>query len=145
MENKKENLLQDVPAEQRAEMLKTMATKTDTEKVRRPYSEDEKTQMREFVSDESINVMDRKEEFSVIRKTFNDALKAADKSIIDALKGIKKGYSENDEPVFLMDDQDAGEMNVYDVNGVYLYSRKLYADEKQTRIVDMTQRTGTNG
>lgn len=125
------NLLQDIPKEQRFKHLGEMAVKTQTEKVRRQYSEDEILQMKDFVSEESISLLEKDEEFAAIKKEFNAAIKKFKDQIKDALKSLKRKYSEQEETVFLMDDQEAGLMHIYDQEGVFLYSRKLYADERQ--------------
>lgn len=57
------DLLQDVADDQREQMLAEMAKTSTIEKVKRHYSDDEKTQIREFVSNESIVLMDKQEEF----------------------------------------------------------------------------------
>ncbi len=142
MENK--NLLIDVPKEQRSQMLQDMATKTSNETVRRSYSEDEKVQMKDFLSEESIQLMDQTEEFKAIKKQFDALMKSRKSAILESLKCIKKGYSEQTEKVFLFDDQEKGVMDIHDCNGEFLYSRKLYADERQVKIFDL-HKTGTNG
>jgi hypothetical protein len=86
--------------------------------------------------------MDQTEEFKKIQKEFNDAVKKQKEAVIDALKGVKRGYSENEEEVYLLDDQEANEMHIYDKNGIYLSTRPLYQDERQTKIFEM--KTGTN-
>jgi hypothetical protein len=140
--NKPENLFVDQPAEQRAALIAEIATKQQIEKVKRQYTEDEKQQMKDFVTDESISVMEQTAEFKAIKKEFDSAIKKYKDSIIDALKRYKKGFSENDEPVFLIEDQDSGVMNIFDANGEYLYTRKLFPDERQTTILSI--KTGTN-
>lgn len=140
--NEPKNLLQDVPVEQRAAMLKEMAVKVEFEKVKRHYNDDEKAQIKDSITEESIELMDKQEEFKAIKKEFDKAIKANKDHLVIALKDIKRGYSENEENVFLIDDQDAGVMNVYDASGTHLYARKLFPEERQTKIVEM--RTGTH-
>lgn len=139
------DLLQDVAEDQREQMLTEMAKTSTFEKVKRHYSEDEKSQIREFVSNESIVLMDKQEEFKAIKKEFDAAIKEAKNTVTSSLKDLKKGYSENDEKVYMIDDQENGIMNVYDNKGKFLYSRKLFADERQTTILEMaSQKTGTH-
>lgn len=125
------NLLQEIPKEQRFKHLTEMAVKTQTEKVRRQYSEDELNQMKDFVSAESISLLDKDEEFAAIKKEFNAAIKKYREQIKGALKDLKRKFSENEETVFLIDDQEAGLMHIYDGEGIFQCSRKLYADERQ--------------
>jgi len=139
----KENLFIDVPKEQRSAMLAEISDKQEMQKVQRPYTHDEKMQMKDHVVEESISIKDVKKEMKAVVKEFNDALKKHADSVSHALDNIKKGYSENEETVYMIADQDAGEMNIYDANGVYLSTRKLRPDEKQTKVYKMN--TGTNG
>lgn len=138
----KENKLQDVPREQRAEMLKDMADKQNLEKVKRHYTEDEKNQMKDFISEQSIVVMDQENEFKKISSSFRSAIKEHKASVTDALVNIKQGYSENEEKVFMFADQEAGQMDVFDMFGEFLYSRKLLPEERQTKVFEL--KTGTH-
>ena len=140
--NDDKNLIQDIPLEERAEALKSMADKTEVDKVKRHYNQDEKSQIKDFVTEESVLIMETEEEFSTIKKDFQARLKAKKSEVIKALKDIKRGYSESEEPVFLISDQEQGLMNIYDKNGIYLSSRKLFPEERQTRILEMAK-TGT--
>lgn len=140
---KPENLLTHVPKEQRAEQLEAIATKTHFEVVKRQYSDDEKDQMKTFLMEESISLKDNSEEMKKIVKEFQAAIKKYKEGIADAVTRFKKGFSENEEKVYLMDDQEAGIMNVFDANGEYLYTRKLFPDERQTTILTL-DKTGTN-
>lgn len=135
---KKVNLFTDVPAEQREQMLRDMATKSNVEQVVRHYTDDEKQQMKDFVVENSISLKDQTEEFKAIAAEFNKAKKALSEDLNDALTRIKKGFSENEETVFLMADHDDNEMHVYDKFGEYLYSRKMRPEERQTKVIDMT-------
>lgn len=138
-----ENLFQDSPVEQRAEMLKGMAMKVDVDKVRRHYDMDEKDQIKDFIADESVVLMETEEEFGSIKKDFNLKIKKKKKEIITALKDIKRGYSENNEEIYLIDDQENGMMNYFDKNGIFIQSRPLMPSEKQTTILKM-ENTGTD-
>lgn len=141
---KPENMFTDLSKEQRAVKMEEFATKSKFESVKRDYSEDEKQQMKDFVVEESMQVKDQTEEFKKIQKEFNAAIKKNKEGIADSLTRIKKGYSENEEKVYMFDDQDNGVMNIYDANGEYLYTRKLYPDERQTTILNLADKTGTN-
>ena len=135
------NLFNNVPLEQREEMLLGMATKTETEKVKRHYSDDEKSQIREFATEESIQLMDKEEAFSEVKKAHNTEVKAHNKEIIKALKDVKRGFSESEEKVYLIADHENGTMDVHDKFGEFLYSRKLFPDERQTTILEMKSGT----
>lgn len=140
----KEIMFADLPKQQRAEQLELIAKKTNFEVVKRPYSEDEKLQLKDSVVDESTTIMDQTKEFKEIKKEFDTAIKKSKESVSDALTRIKKGFSENEEKVYYIDDQEAGIMNVVDANGEILYTRKLFPDERQTEAKFIEMKTGTN-
>lgn len=135
MENNNQNLFQDLNPEARAKALGEFAKSTGSEKVRRYYNDDEKSQMKDFVTDESTNLMDKKAEFAEISKTFRQGIKEYEGGIKDALVSLKRGYSENDETVYFIDDQYTGVMKVYDAKGEFLYQRTLRPEEKQRTIL----------
>lgn len=140
----KEIMFANLPKEQRAEQLEAIAKKTAIEVLKRPYSEDDKIQMKDFVMEESIILKDQSDEMKAIVKEFQTAIKKAKESIADAITRFKKGVSENEEKVYYIDDQEAGTMDVVDANGVILYTRKLFPDEKQTTAKFLEMKTGTN-
>jgi len=138
-------LFQNIPEEDRASALEGLAVKTENQKVRRHYTQDEKDQMKEYISSESIDLMDKDAEFSEIKKEFNKALKSYKEAIKNALTCLKKGYSENEELVYMIDDQENSLMNIYDKRGELILSRALYPEERQTRMINLSEKTGTNG
>lgn len=137
MESK--NLFGEMPREERYKAMQDICVKTDFQKVRRHYNEDEKAQIKDYVAGEMISLIDRKDEFSVIRKEFNEACKSTDKELRKNLGDLKRGYSENEEDVFLVDDQESGLMHHYDRDGVFLYSRALFPEERQTRTIELNK------
>lgn len=133
----KQDKFADLSPEERLQALRDTATKTEKASVKRHYTADELEQMKDFVSTESTSLMEKEEEFSEIRKEFTKATKEQKHQIRGCLKDMKRGYSDQEEEVFMFDDQEEGLMYIYDSKGVFLSSRKLYADERQTKIVAM--------
>lgn len=142
MDYNKQNKLQDVPEEKRAEMLRAMSYKTEHDRVRRHYTTDQRAEMETMVVNESISLMDKKEEFKKIQKEFGAAFKEANGNLSEALKNIKRGYTDNEETVYFFPDEDNDEMHIFDGKGIYIKSRPMFPEERQTKIVEM--RTGTH-
>lgn len=136
MEAKKE-LFSELNPEERFKALQEYAQVTTKEKVRRHYTPEDTDQHREYITNEGIKLMDAKKEFADISSEFRKTIKTYDDQIKDALTCVKRGYSENEETVFGIDDQDRGMMDVYDIKGVLLYSRPLHPEEKQARIAQL--------
>lgn len=138
---KQEDLFQDVPAEERKEMLARLAYKSDNRPVRRPFSDDIKDQLKETIVENTHTILEQSAEMKRIVKEFNDALKLNKETVKDASYTLKRGYSENEEKCYFIDDQDNSMMHIYDSFGVYQESRKLLPDEKQSRLLSIA--TGT--
>ena len=136
---KKQDLLQDVAVEQRLTMLADMAAKTEESNVRRHFTPDEKDQIKDFAVSEGIVLMEKQAEFAEIKKTFNKAIKDFNTAVKGALTDIKRGYTDTLETVYLIPDHDNDVMDVYDHKGVYLSSRPMFPNERQTRVVDFNQ------
>lgn len=141
---KGKNLVQDLLPEERAAALEGMARKTETQRVRRHYQDNELQAMKEGLSKEFIGLTDKQEEFSAIKKEFNKAIKELNGSLKQTAQDIKRGFTDNDETVYLIDNQESGEMLIYDQLGNYLSSRPLLPSERQTNILQMPA-TGTHG
>lgn len=57
---KQEDLFQNLTGEERIAALRSYATKTGNQPVKRPYSEDDKNQTKTFIAEESTIVMEKK-------------------------------------------------------------------------------------
>lgn len=143
MDATNKDLYPDMPQADRLEAMKNIAVREETDKIRRYYTPDERQQLSESVTDDTNVVLDKKEEFAVIKKEFDKAIKERQDQIKSAARDHKRGFSENDEPVFLIDDQDAGVMRIYDQWGKFVRERKLYPDERQVTVLQMAN-TGTD-
>jgi len=138
------NLFADSAPEEREAMLKEMATKTELQSVRRFYSEDEKGQMKDYLSTETIGLLEQKEQFAEIKKEFNKVIATHNKEIVKVAKDLKKGYSEQSENVYGVADHERDMMDFYDTRGEYLNSRRLLPEERQVTILQMDSKTGTH-
>jgi len=137
-------LLQDVAEiDKRIEVLRGMASKVEIDTVRRHYNEDELSQIKDFISEESLSLMEKEEAFSEIRTKHQKECKLQKQAISKSLKDMKRGYSESEEEVFLMEDQENKQMHIYDKHGVYLSSRRMLPSEMQTKIIEF-EKTGTH-
>lgn len=111
----------------------------------RPFTPEEKDRK----TRELIELMDEIDvESDAIKaevKLRRQMLKDLDKQRRAATKSAKKGAAQVNEKVYLMDDQDEGQMHIYDMYGKYILSRPLLPKERQTYLkVTHEARTGTN-
>lgn len=73
MQNQREDLFQTLSQEERLEALKQMATKQDTQAIRRVFSHDERQQIKDSISENSIDLREKKKAFKVIQTEFNNS------------------------------------------------------------------------
>lgn len=137
------NLLQDQNPEERKKALEEMADIKEMQNVRRYYSEDEKSQMKDYLATETISLLDQQEEFKEIKKEFNKAIDAHKKEIVKSSKELKRGFSESSETVFGIKDHERDMMDYFDERGNFLNSRRLLPEERQMGMM-MELKNGTN-
>ena len=135
-----ENLMfPDKTPEERASMLDANAYLVEVDNVKRHYTPEQLASMRIDFTAESVVLGDLEEEKSSITKSLNESIKEKKKVLKPLLKRIRKGYAENTETVYAFDDQEAGKMHYYDIEGVYLHSRPLLPSERQTKIHSLSK------
>jgi hypothetical protein len=148
MEENKEtiskDLFQDLTPEQRLQSLRDNAYASEETVVTRRYTKEEKQKFKEDLAYAKTEADQLNEELDNVKKQYKAKLKPHEQQIKEASAALRKGYSENREEVFLMDNQHDGVMEIYDGNGKFLSSRRLYENERQTKIVSM-ERNGTQG
>lgn len=119
---------------QRAQLIESNAYCTEKTIVRRPYSPNELQQFKDdycllmegFTSVEeelkelSQPLKERMKDFKSQAKTFMDKLK----SKCEKTEGMIYGF----------DNQEDGTMDFYDIHGEYISSRRLFPNEKQTKL-----------
>lgn len=139
------NLFAETPPAEREAMLKEMATKSELQSVRRFYGEEEKHQMKDYLSTETIGLLEQKDAFKEIKKEFNKVIAEHNKQIVKVAKDLKQGYSEQSETVYGVADQERDMMDFYDARGEFLNSRRLLPEERQVTMLHMdNSKSGTH-
>jgi len=141
------DLFTDTPelsAVERENQLKASCYRVDAEfTFDRPFTPEEKDrktrELIELMDEIDTEADDIKAEVKVRRQKLKDL----DKQRRYATKSAKKGAIQVTEKVYLMDDQDQGQMHIYDMYGKYIMSRPLLPKERQTNL-QVTYKTGTN-
>lgn len=134
-----EQLFQDQTPEQRVQSLRDNAFAIEKSNVKALFSDDEIAEMKTNLSEVSIAENELKEELKEISKDLKDRIKTKRESIKGLLQYLKDKYKIENQEVYLMDDQDSGLMNTYNINGFLIESRKLRQSEKQTRIKNLNK------
>lgn len=144
MKTEKEgDLFQDIPVENRAQALKDNAYKSEEMTINRPYTPEQLTQFKDELSSQMIALNEHEVALDKIKKEYKAKMKPYELEKKKLLKSLKLKHEESFEEVYLMDDQEKGTVFIYDVTGKFLQSRKLYPDERQTKMRAI-ESTGTN-
>lgn len=110
----------------------------------RSFSAERLVEMKERLSDVSIEISDVEQE----KKAQNEIFKTQAKPLIEEkkklLSGIKNKAEQVKEKCFKFVDQNAGEVGYYTNDGILVYSRPIMQDERQMTIHTLSRKTGTN-
>lgn len=136
------DLFQNLPIEQRAKALKDNAYRTEVQTLKRPFSEQELAGFKDDLSREMIALNELEIQLKEVKDSFKAKMKPYVVAKRDLLKQLKTKYQESEETVYLLDDQQSGIMNIYDAEGKFYQSRKLFPNERQTKLIPL-QNTGT--
>lgn len=108
------------------------------------YTEQEMTDMRKEYAENSTIIAKKMEEYAKLKAEIMAHIKPAEAQRKYLLTQIRAGFQEVQKQVYLFDDQDNNVMEYYDNTGNFVYGRPLMPTERQTNVISMAIRTGTN-
>ncbi|WP_010416143.1 hypothetical protein [Anaerophaga thermohalophila] len=137
------SLFQDVPLAQRKTMLQdnAYAVKED-EMYQKPLSEDEIKVYQKQLVETTISIQRDRKRLKEIKKEYSDRIKENEAKRNEAAQAVQFGSITTTGTVYLMDDQEAGMMEIYAEDGTFITKRPLMPEERQLSIMT-AQRTGT--
>lgn len=141
---KNQNLFQELPAEERAKALADNCFAQEEKIVPRYFSPEQVDGLKNELSTFSIELRDKRIKLDEVSKPIKADIKGLELEVAERVKKLKTRCTEDEETIYMMDDQAAGMMLEYDKFGEFLGSRKLLPSERQTSIVREIG-TGTNG
>lgn len=139
-ENKEHDLFQEMPEDQRADMLQDNCYKSEQMVVSRPYEPEQLAEFKEQLSEDSVQLAALTSELKKVQKEYEVKMKPLKNAIKEHITHLRNKFEETEEVVYLMDNQQEGLMQIFDKKGKFLYSRKLFPNEKQTSILSMSNR-----
>lgn len=139
----KQGKFQELSATDRPHALEANANATTVEKVERQLTDQQRADMKNRIVTIDQRDLELTEEMQAFNEPRNKEKKTLATEKKTALKTLKKGFTEDEEKLYIFFDQDAGTADYIDVNGEIIKSRKLRPEERQTSIVDFQERTGT--
>ena len=134
MSNTKEAYFKSLSMPERITALRENAVTQYNKNVIRDFSEEEIADIKTTLSEQAIKLNDLKIEKKELTSVISGKIKTAEAEMKGTLKDLKNKYYENEETVYDIDDQEAGEMHTFDNQGNLLSTRKLTPKERQTTI-----------
>lgn len=143
MKKQKEQLFKqnETPSE-RLQILKDNAEQTEQFTYAKDLSDEEISAAKDKYAQNGIVLQQKDEEIAEIKKQFAaeiSPLKAASRELLERIKHRAETVTET---VYLIADQEKGNMDYYNAIGEIVYSRKLMPQEKQIRLKSLKE--GTN-
>lgn len=129
-----EKIFQDYEINEREAMLEANCVRTEEMPVKKFYTPEEIIEMRREYTENSIQIKRKMEELKKIKAEIDGYCKPLIESNTYLLTNIRTGHVEQDQQVYLFDDQKAGMMKFYDNRGEMVSSRRLTPEERQTRF-----------
>ncbi len=134
-------MYQELSPTDRENRLKAHAYCISEEELPRYFSAAEREVLKNELVAEDIYLMDLDEEKKKFLEEINARIKDHKESQKIVVGKLRKNYVRELTQVALIDDQEEGLMNYYDLDGKFIQSRKLRPEERQTKLRAMT---GTN-
>lgn len=125
--------------EEVAQLLRDTCIRTERANVKRYFQPEELDQFRVDLSKLSIKRDDLEVKLKAQAQPLKLEIGQCTKEIKQHLQDLRKEYTEQEEEVFLIDDQDNGEMIIYSSTGSVVETRRLLPNERQTRIRDINK------
>lgn len=137
-------LFQDQPKEQREQMLRDNCYKVvENHTYTRPLSKEEVANSKDELFEVSLKTLERERELKAISKKKKAEIKVIKAEQVELVQHLQFQQSTHSGTVYLLDDQDAGMMEIYDSFGRFVSIRPLNDDERQRSILTIKKK-GTN-
>jgi len=137
-------LLQNETQSERKIVLRDTCLKMEEFTYSKQFTQEELTHKKDELSQQDIKLEKLEQEKKEVVADFAARIKAVKEDRLQTLNQVLTGAEEVTEQVYLLDDQEEKKIGYYNADGLLVYERPLMPDERQLRIVDKVQLTGTN-
>lgn len=136
----------DVSPQERRRLLEDNADHIETGTYFKVLTEDDVHLKREQLAEVSIKMNDLEQEKKDIMDAWKEKYEPEKRIKTQILDNLRTGQEQFNGKQYLIADHDAGEMLIYDEDGVLIRTRKLRPDERQGKIMGISRsdRTGTH-
>ena len=139
---------QDLNPRERVQFLTDNADAVEELGYNKPLTQDEITNLKEELTNNSIRISDILEKKAAAAAEFNEQLKPLEKSRKEAIAMLKNRSEFRTEGCFKFIDHESGEVGFYNSDGVLVYQRGILPGERQKTIFEnmdfRKRKTGTN-
>jgi hypothetical protein len=125
------------------QILKDNAETTTQFTYSRPLESEELNVVKDNYAQNGIKLQAIEEERKAVTEKFTLQIKPIKAANQELLETIKHQAETVNEEVYLISDQEQGDMDYYNSKGQVVYTRKLMPQEKQLRMLKV-EKTGTN-
>jgi ribonucleotide reductase alpha subunit len=141
---KSQSPFKNMPPAERSKMLHDNAYAVkEGEMYQKPLNEEEKLEYQKMLVDTTISIQRDDEKLKEIRKEYKTRIKDNEKLRNEAAQAVQYGSITTTGTVYMMDDQEAGMMEIYAEDGTLVNKRPLLPDERQLSFMSVN-RTGTH-
>lgn len=124
---------------QKPELLREIADRTELVKVQVPISAEEKETLNKEFLDQSFEHATLEEELREVSSGYKAKIKEIKKANRERMRDLRLGYRETDESCFLVSDQDEDVMKYYTSEGVFVHERPLHPHERQPKMFNLNK------
>jgi hypothetical protein len=127
-------LFQDVPENDREALLEGNAHYTEQMPVQKFFTPEDITDMRREATDNQIKIIRANEKLKKAQEEHKAETKVPISDNLYLHNCIRNGFVEVDQQVYWLADWDNRMMICYDRFGIFIKSRRMMPDERQTKI-----------
>lgn len=137
----KETMYEGRPQNEKLDLLRANCKSSEFQDVKIYFSEEDLAEMRTRLSEVSIERDALEDELRELSKGIREKIKISTNTFKILLVHLKNKFEYQSQEVFNFDDQENGLMLTYNNQGELIFNRKLSPHEKQTRIVNLNQKS----
>jgi uncharacterized phage infection (PIP) family protein YhgE len=137
-------LLQSTPLDERIQILRDSADKVEDVGYMKKFTPEEIADMKTNLSEVMIKLTAIEKELDTIKKSFKTQMKPLSKSVSELLENIHHKARMVNEEAYIRLEYSEGMAGYYNGEGELIYTRPLEAEERQTTIMQVLRKEGTN-
>jgi hypothetical protein len=131
------------PNADRIGMLENNSIRATERTYQKDFTQEEVDEFKTIMSDDMIKLDAIEDAFAEVKKDFKTKMEPLQKNIKSLLAFIKFRSRQVTEEVYLFDFQEEGMMASYNSDGDLVDTRRLTPAERQTNIMSIMRKTGT--